>query len=52
LDHEHHETSEHHETARADMQQVISRLAGNIACGSMVLFSLVHKTLAQRANVL
>jgi hypothetical protein len=44
--------SEHRETANADMDQVISRLAGNIACGSMVLFSLFHKTLALRANVL
>jgi hypothetical protein len=38
LDHEHHETSEKRETANADMDQAISRLAGNIACGSMVLF--------------
>ncbi|MFP4437058.1 MAG: hypothetical protein ACLFVO_07405, partial [Chloroflexaceae bacterium] len=47
-----HEMSEHRETANADMDQAIPRLAGDIASGRAEDSMLFHKTFALCANVL
>jgi hypothetical protein len=44
--------SENHETASADMDQAIPRLAGDIVSSRAENVILFHKTFAQRANVL